>query len=43
MSLAATLGLTLGLLTVGFVTLAYALVAFDAVARRWFRWRHRIR
>ncbi len=38
-----TLGVTICLLTIGFVTLAYALVAFDALARRWFRWRHRIR
>ena len=41
--LAATLGMTLGLLLDGFVTLAYALVAFDALARRWFHWRHRVR
>lgn len=38
-----TLGVALGLLIVGFATLAYALVAVDALARRWFHWRHRIR
>ena len=36
--LLSTLGVTICLLTIGFVTLAYALVAFDALARRWFRW-----
>ena len=42
-SLLWTLGVTICLLTIGFVTLAYALVLFDVLARRWFRWRHRIR
>ncbi len=39
-SLAATLGMTLGLLIVGFVALAYALVVFDVAYDRWRRWRH---